>query len=117
MFNPFKKEEPKDINKILKQFKLLQKEVGEISKGLENLEKTSKLFIQRVGIVRYNPFSGVGSDQSFSIALLDNGKNGVVVTSLYGREGNRIYAKPVSSGASEYILSEEEKKAIEKAMS
>lgn len=116
MFNLFKKDkEPKDLKKILKQFEDLKKEVERISQGLENLKKEGKLSIQKVGIVRYNPFSEVGGDQSFSIALLDGNNDGVVVTSLYSREGNRVYGKPVKSGISEYSLSNEEKKTIEKA--
>jgi len=66
-------------------------------------------------VVRFNPFSGVGSDQSFSIALLDSNDNGVVITSLYTRNENRVYAKPLKAGRSEYLLSAEEKNAIEKA--
>lgn len=111
MFNLFKKDkEPKDLKKVLKQFEELKKEVEKIS-------QSSKASIQKVGIVRYNPFSEVGGDQSFSIALLDGNNDGVVVTSLYSREGNRVYGKPVKSRISEYSLSNEEKKAIEKAIS
>jgi len=57
----------------------------------------------------------VGGDQSFSLALLDKRNSGVVITSLYAREGNRVYGKPIKEGTSEYPLSEEEKKAIEEA--
>ena len=109
MFNLFKKDkEPKDLKKVLKQFEELKKQVEKIS-------QTSKTSVQKVGMVRYNPFSNVGGDQSFSIALLDGDNNGIVITSLFSREGNRVYGKPVKSGASEYSLSNEEKKAIEKA--
>ena len=109
MFNPFKKdEEPKDLKEVLKQFEELKKQVEKIS-------QTSKASVQRIGIVRYNPFSNVGGDQSFSIALLDGNDNGVVITSLFSRDGNRVYGKSVKNGQSEYSLSGEEKKAIEKA--
>ncbi len=111
MFNLFKKDkEPKDLKKVLKQFEELKKEVEKIS-------QSGKASIQKVGIVRYNPFSEVGGDQSFSIALLDGNNGGVVITSLYSREGNRVYGKSVKSGISEYSLSNEEKKAIERAIS
>jgi hypothetical protein len=69
-----------------------------------------------VGIVRFNPFSEVGGDQSFSIALLNENDDGVVITSLYTRQENRVYGKPIKNSQSEYSLSEEEKKAIEKAI-
>jgi len=117
MFNIFKKDKkPKNIKEILKSLENLDKKVGALSEGLEKLKKESKLSIQKVGVVRYNPFSDVGGDQSFSIALLDANNDGMVITGLYGREGNRVYAKSIKNSESEYSLSGEEKKAIEKAI-
>jgi len=108
LFKNKKDEEPKNLKEVLKEFEELKKQVEKIS-------QSSKASVQKVGMVRYNPFSNVGGDQSFSVALLDGDNNGVVITSLYSREGNRVYGKAVKSGASEYSLSNEEKKAIEKA--
>ena len=106
MFNLFKKDkEPKNLKEVLKQFDGLKKEVRKLS-------QESKFSVQKIGIIRYNPFSNVGSDQSFSIALLDSNNNGVVISSLFGRDGNRVYGKPIKNGKSEYSLSEEENKAI-----
>ena len=68
--------------------------------------------VQKVAILRYNAFSDVGSDLSFSIALLDNDDNGVVITNLYGRESSTTYAKPVDKGHSTYILTGEEEESI-----
>lgn len=118
MFNLFKNKknkEPKDLKEVLRQFEELGKEVEKISQSLEDLKKQGNFSIQKVGIVRYNPFSNVGGDQSFSVALLDGDNNGVVITSLFSRDGNRVYGKALKSGASEYSLSKEEKQAIEKA--
>jgi len=112
-----KSKEPKDLKEVLKQFEQLKEKVSGISKGLESLKKSGNISIQKVGIVRYNPFSGAGGDQSFSIALLNGDNNGVVITSLYARDGNRVYGKSVRNSNSEYPLSEEEKKAIKSAMS
>lgn len=72
--------------------------------------------LRRVGLVRYNPFSDAGGDQSFALALLNDHKDGIVISSLYGREMNRVYAKPVEKGGSKYQLSGEERQAIEQAM-
>ncbi len=117
MFDFFKKnKEPKDLKGILNQIRDLEKKIEIISEGLENLKKEAKFSVQKTGIVRYNPFSDVGGDQSFSIALLDGNNNGIVVSSLYTKEGNRIYGKPIKNGISEYSLSDEEKKAISKAI-
>ncbi len=116
MFNLFKqKKEPENLDEILSQFKDLEKNFGKISEELENLKKENKFSIQRVGVIRFNPFKEIGGDQSFSAALLDGNNDGIVITSLYTREGNRVYGKPIKAGFSEYLLSEEEKKAIEMA--
>lgn len=117
MFNFFKKKKkPKNLKEILSRFEDLKGEVKIISDELENLKKEAKFSIQKTGIVRYNPFSDVGGDQSFSIALLDGNNDGIVFTSLYTKEGNRAYGKPIKNGISEYSLSNEEKRAIEKAI-
>ncbi len=110
-----KKEEPKNLKELLAQFNNLKESLKRISQKLKNLENKNKFSIQGVGIVRFNPFKETGGNQSFSIALLDGNKDGVVITSLYGREGNRVFAKPIKKGKSEYLLTEEEKRAIEQA--
>jgi hypothetical protein len=110
-----RKKEPENFKEILEEFKDLKLEFERISKEVEILKNENKFSVQKVGIVRYNPFKEVGGDQSFSVALLDGNDNGVVITSLYTREGNRVYGKPIKNSQSEYLLSAEEKEAIEKA--
>ena len=109
------KKEPKDLKELLSQFKILNKDLERISQELEDLKKKHSFSVQKIGIVRYNPFSQVGGDQSFSLAFLDEDNDGVVITSYYTREGNRVYGKSIKGGKSEYSLSEEEKQAIIKA--
>jgi len=111
-----KNKKPENLQEIVKQLDDLKKEINELSKNVDNLKKESKLCIQKIGIIRYNPFKEVGGDQSFSIALLDANNNGLVITGLFTRDGTRIYSKPIKSGLSEYILSLEEKEAIKKAI-
>jgi hypothetical protein len=72
--------------------------------------------VQKVGMVRFNPFGEVGGNQSFAVAFLDNYNSGVIILSLYSRDGVRIYAKPVQKGKSEYQLSKEEEEALQIAM-
>lgn len=117
MFNIFKKQkkEPENLKEVLSQFKDLRENFEKICQELENLKKENKFNVQKVGIVRFNPFREVGGNQSFSIAFLDGNDSGVVITSLYTREENRVYGKSIKAGHSEYLLSEEEKKAIEAA--
>jgi chaperonin GroEL (HSP60 family) len=72
--------------------------------------------VQRVSLIRYDAFEDVGGRLSFSCALLDERGDGVVVTSINGRQDTRVYAKPVVGGASEHNLSEEEVEAIRDAL-
>lgn len=116
MFKFFKKKkEPENFQELLNEFKENKKKLHEMSKKLNDLRERHECSVQKVGMVRFNPFKETGGDQSFSVAFLDENDNGVVITSLYGREGNRIFAKPLKRGLSKYSLSEEEKKAINKA--
>lgn len=108
IFSKKEKKKPENFEDILKRFSDLEKE-------MEELKKKNRFNIQKIGIIRFNPFKEVGSDQSFSLALLDADDSGAVITSLYTREENRVYGKPIISGKSEYQLSEEENQAIEKA--
>lgn len=87
-----------------------------LNKLHQELEAITNRAIQKVGVVRYNPFSDAGGDQSFAIALLDTLGNGLVVSSLHSRTDTRVFAKPVQSGRSKYPLSDEEQDAIRKAL-
>jgi uncharacterized protein YlxW (UPF0749 family) len=72
--------------------------------------------VQRVGLVRYDAFEDMGGHLSFSAALLDANGNGLVITSINGRQDTRCYAKPVESWSSRHNLSEEEEQAIRLAL-
>jgi hypothetical protein len=101
-------------NKIIKEVK---KDIKKLSDWNGDLQKTCDISITKVGVVRFNPFKDTGGDQSFAIALLDSNNNGLVISSLYSREGTRIYTKPIEAGKSiNYNLSEEEQQAINKAV-
>ncbi|MGG1518978.1 DUF4446 family protein [Paenibacillus oryzisoli] len=65
-----------------------------------------------VSIHRYNAFGDRGSDLSFSLAILDDEQDGIVMTGIHSREQMYVYAKPVEKGQSTYTLSPEEKEAI-----
>ncbi len=99
----------RDINK-------LGKEIGENKELIRGLETSLSFAIQKVGFVRYNAYAEMGSDQSFSLALLDSFKNGFVITSIYGRDHASTYGKPVKNGKSDYPLSVEEIQAIDRAI-
>ncbi len=98
-------------------------ELGEVKWDIEKLEESINIMdkkvknaIQHIGIVRYDAFADMGSELSYSIALLDENLNGFVVTSIYGREFSTTYAKPIEKGESKYSLSAEEMQAIDRAV-
>lgn len=95
----------------------LEEKIKEAFLKIENLEDISKKTIQKTGVVRFNPFNDIGGNQSFVIALLDDKNNGFVISSLFVKEGNRVYAKAIRDGKSDHLLSEEEKEAINRAIS
>ncbi|MBI2123744.1 MAG: DUF4446 family protein [Candidatus Wildermuthbacteria bacterium] len=99
----------KDSQKRIEQ---LEKKVLELSTHLEKLQQGMKKALVKVGVVRFNPFHETGGDQSFAIALLDEYNTGFVMMSHYMKDHNRVYAKPIKEGKSEYQLSEEEQEAI-----
>ena len=90
--------------------------VDELSRLYRSLEERSHAALQHVGMVRFNPFEDTGSDQSFAIALLDDRRDGVVISSLHGRNATRVFAKPVEGGKSRHSLSDEESQAIQVAI-
>ena len=80
------------------------------------LEAAQRRAIQRVGLVRFNPFEDTGGNQSFALALIDAPGDGFVVSSLHSRTGTRVYAKAISDGRSEGALSDEEAEALRLAL-
>jgi ABC-type Na+ efflux pump permease subunit len=101
------------LKEYLKDVAEIKKDNSEIKAYYTKLDYDIGSSIQKVGLVRYNAFQNVGSDLSFTLALLDRENNGVVLNGLYGSESSNIYAKPIKNGESTYQLSEEEKEAIE----
>jgi hypothetical protein len=110
-----------DLEAILRdyaaQVRQTAAQVDELSQQAQRLEEILRHSLQQVGVVRFNPFSDTGGDQSFAIALLDAQGDGVVLSGLYSRAGVRVYAKPVEGGTSAYHLSAEEEEAIVRALS
>jgi hypothetical protein len=104
------------LDRQLKRIDSLTERLEALNKLHHELEDLSQRTIQKVAVIRYNPFSDTGGDQSFAIALLDSLGNGVVISSLHSRTDTRVFAKAVQSGRSRYQLSDEEQDAIKKAL-
>jgi len=107
----------KDLKEILDGFlKEVQKSKEQnfdLEKRLEQLKLEGLDSLQKIGLIRYNPFSETGGNQSFVLAILDGQNNGFVITSLHSRDSTRVFAKPVKEGKeSGFEFSKEEIQAI-----
>ncbi len=104
------------LEEILKRGQRITGRVDTLEEAVKLLGEESALHISRVGLVRFNPFSDTGGSQSFTLALLDGKDNGLIMTSLYARTGNRWYVKEIYNGKGKGIdLSKEEMSAIQRA--
>lgn len=108
-----------DIKKVLDKILLRgdrnTKSIKEIIRRLDIIDENDKRHIQKVGLVRFNPFSELGGDHSFCLAILDDRDTGVVITGLHTRERTRVYMKDVKNGKSDFELSSEERRAVSNA--
>lgn len=110
----------KSLKSILEN---LLKEIGTAKSEIENLkdytnkiQKEGLFHIQKIGLIRFNPFKDTGGDQSFVLSLIDGNDTGVLISGLYSRSGTRWYAKKVVGGKGvDHELSDEEKKALKEA--
>ena len=77
------------------------------------MEQNMNKCIQKVGMIRYNPYQNTGSDLCFALALLDFEDSGVVINGVYSRDNTtNTYAKPIEKGKSKYTLVKEEEEAL-----
>jgi hypothetical protein len=102
----------KILEKILTGGKTNTDDLKTLERRLNIIEEDGKFHIQKVGIVRFNPFKELGGDHSFSLAILDSQGSGIIITSLHTRDRTRVYMKDIKKGKSEFELSAEEKKAF-----
>jgi hypothetical protein len=94
----------------------MQGRLDEVSAALSEQGATLQRCLKKTGVVRFNAFNDVGGEQSFAVVLLDSEANGVALSSLYGRQDSRVYAKAIFAGQGERPLSEEEQQALAKAL-
>lgn len=106
------------IENLLEDMRVAKKDIDYLKSYCDKIEKDGLFHIQKIGLVRFNPFKDTGGDQSFILSLVDKNDTGVVISALFSRTGTRWYAKRVVNGESkEYELSDEEKKALKEAKS
>lgn len=100
------------LDKVDESLKLSQ----DIKTLYDDMDLKIKECVQKVAVTRYKAFEDIGSDLSFSIALLNDDNDGVILTGIYGRNESTTYAKPIDKGISRYDLSEEEMQVLNEAM-
>ncbi len=94
----------------------LHRAVDEIAAGLARVDKRIDGCLSHTSIVRYDAYEDAGGHQSASLAFLDAGRSGVVVSAIQGRDYARIYVKELDRGRPSLALSPEEQEAVERAM-
>jgi hypothetical protein len=94
----------------------LHRAVDEIAAGLSRVDRRVDTAVSKTSLVRYDAYEGAGGHQSASIAFLDAGRSGVVLTAIQGRDYARIYVKELDRGRPNVALSPEEQEAVERAM-
>ncbi|MBI2431182.1 MAG: DUF4446 family protein [Candidatus Levybacteria bacterium] len=106
------------LDHVLTGIEAADKSIVSLKARCDKLEKDGLFHIQKIGLLRFNPFKDTGGDQSFILSLIDANDTGIIITGLYSRSGTRWYAKKVENGKGiEHELSDEEKKAIKEAKS
>ncbi|MBI3289886.1 DUF4446 family protein [Candidatus Microgenomates bacterium] len=103
------------IENLLEQTSATNDTIKNAGQVLAQIQKKDLKHIQKIGLVRFNPFRDVGGNQSFTLALLNDEDTGIVLTGLHARESTRLYVKDVIRGTSRSELSREEKQALEVA--
>jgi hypothetical protein len=91
---------------------LLAHQLAATAQRLDAAEANAQKAMQRVGVVRYNPFEDTGSNQSFVLAVLDARGDGFVLSTLHSRQSTRMFLKAVSAGKADSAVSAEEAEAL-----
>ena len=106
------------LENLLKTGENNKKDIDYLKSYCDRIYKDGLFHIQKIGLIRFNPFKDTGGDQSFILSLVDGNNTGVIISGLYARSGTRWYAKKVVKGKSlEHELSDEEKMALKEAKS
>ena len=104
------------VREYIDQAREIDRKYSGLLSCMEDMKSNMDKCLQKIGVVRYNPFSEMGGKLCFAIAVLDGENNGFVLNGIHSRTGSYTYAKPISNGQSEYTLSAEELEALRIAL-
>lgn len=102
--------------KRLNQVDALIESNDENKKNIKELFANMQITYQKMGLIKYDAFNEMGGKLSFSLAMLDKRDNGFIINAMHTREGCYTYIKEIVDGNSIIVLSEEEQKALNRAM-
>lgn len=98
------------------QIRALKAEDRSNKDAMRNLNRNTRASFQKIGIIKYNAFKGMGGNLSSVIAMLDYTNSGFILNCVHSREGCYIYVKQVDMGQTDIVLGNEEQEALEQAM-
>lgn len=106
----------KVLDKVLSKEEENTKSIKSLEDAIEEIKEAGTFHVQKTSLVRYNPFEEMGGEHSFSLVLLNGNDTGTIVTGLHTRDKTRVYVKDVEEGETKVELSNEEEKALKKAI-
>jgi len=97
---------------LLRAVQTSQKDITALESAFAAASIEARTHFKRMGIVRYNAFDGVAGQQSYSLCLLDDNKNGILISNIVGTNSSRSYAVEVTAGEVARPLGDEESQAL-----
>ena len=101
---------------FFEKIETLEDAEDKMHRDIRAIKENLKITYQKSALVKYDAFREMSGALSYSLALLDKDNNGVMITSMYSREGCYTYAKDIKNGECELNLSEEEEEALKQAV-
>lgn len=100
------------LTDTLQELRAVQNELAALQDEHQKLHAQVQNCLQNIKIVRYDAFDAMGGEMSYSLLLTDANNKGIILTSIYGREESRCFAKDIDNGKSSYPLAEEEQRLL-----
>ena len=104
------------ILNFFERIECLEDAEKKMHRDIRDIKENLKITYQKLGLVKYDAFREMSGALSYSMALLDKENNGVLISSMYSREGCYTYAKDIVNGECKINLSDEEEEALKQAV-
>ncbi|MEI7985546.1 MAG: DUF4446 family protein [Armatimonadota bacterium] len=100
----------------MKERQELRNHIEQLDERVVSLERKLQRSKRHLGLVRYDAFSDIGGNQSFTLAVYDDNGDGAILSSIVGRADNKVYGKNLINGKSDHNLTDEDQQAILEAV-